>query len=619
MRSLFVGGVAAGLTLAAALSSGGALAASGSPASASPGGGQTPAQAAPPSPDASAPVILPGAGSTPIVATDVTLTLGKVRIVVPRLEARGTELTKARLSGLFDPSSQLSSAERLDALTAASLVAPRIEIWPAEGHGEPIVLTGVALTDVVKGRVGALSIGKVAIDWHESAGAGSASLGPVAAAALDLPLALSLARSHRSDAAEGPGLLLGSLSTGNMAMRGPDGSAVSLGDIALAGLRARAPLRPYAELQPLFRKPEGTLTPEDKRQLAEAAIDAAGSVVLGHLALEKLAFLGANDAVKVEAGRVVLDDVSPARVGTWAADDIGLVADGTEIALRHFALHGPDETMLLSVLARSFVSGDVAVQSGAMPLLPAQDGSMALIDLRVSTPSEGTPGNNADGTRTEVTIPVVSASTTTAAGGAVTGAAEIALDYALPKPEVLPQADVLRSAGIDTLHAGLDWRMAFDQGARELRLGRFAVSAEKLGSLATTLTLGDLPASVPSGDEVAGAAAARAMTLREAGFTFNNAGLVELALPAMAASANTSIPMLKAGLKTEAELEIGKVLGTSPTATRLVAAVDAFIDDPKSFTLRIEAPGGLKIGEIQDASDPTALLDRLGIEATANR
>jgi hypothetical protein len=254
-----------------------------------------------------------------------------------------------------------------------------------------------------------------------------------------------------------------------------------------------------------------------------------------------------------------------------------------------------------------------------MPLLPAQDGSMALIDLRVSTPSEGTPGNNADGTRTEVTIPVVSASTTTAAGGAVTGAAEIALDYALPKPEVLPQADVLRSAGIDTLHAGLDWRMAFDQGARELRLGRFAVSAEKLGSLATTLTLGDLPASVPSGDEVAGAAAARTMTLREAGFTFNNAGLVELALPAMAASANTSIPMLKAGLKTEAELEIGKVLGTSPTATRLVAAVDAFIDDPKSFTLRIEAPGGLKIGEIQDASDPTALLDRLGIEATANR
>lgn len=617
MRRIFVGGVAAGLGLAAALSPGGAVAAGGSPASASPGGGQTPSTTLP---DASAPVIVPGAGSTPVVATGVTVTFGEVRILIPRLEARGTELTRERLLGLFDPSSPATLADRLAALTAASLTAPRIEISPAEGQGAPVVLTEVALTDVVKGRIGTLSIGKVAIDWQEPSGAGSVKLGPMAATALDVSLALDLAQSRRSEIAEAPRLLLGSLSTGSLAVYGPDGSSASLGDIAVAGLRARAPLRRYAELRPLLRKSGDALTPEDKRQLAEAAIDAAGSVALDHFALEKLAFLGPKDAVKVEVGRVVLDDVSPARVGTWAADDLGLVADETEVALRHFALHGPDETVLLSTLARSFASGDVAIEPASLPKLSPQDGSMALVDLRIATPSQGTPGNSADGTRTEVAIPIASASTATGLGGAVSVATQIAFDYALPKPDVLPQADVLRSGGIDTLHAGLDWRVSVDQGAREMRLGRFALSADKLGALATTLTLGNLPTSVSTGGgEAAGEAAARSMTLHEAGFTFTNAGLVELVLPAMAASANTSVPLLKAGLKTEAELEIGKMLGTSPTATRLVAAIDAFIDDPRNFTLRVEAPGSLTLGEIQDAGDPTALLDRLGIEATANR
>jgi hypothetical protein len=37
------------------------------------------------------------------------------------------------------------------------------------------------------------------------------------------------------------------------------------------------------------------------------------------------------------------------------------------------------------------------------------------------------------------------------------------------------------------------------------------------------------------------------------------------------------------------------------------------------LTLKIEAPAGLTVGEIQDTADPKALLDRLGIEATVNR
>lgn len=597
MHRVFVGG----LTLVAALSSNSVIAAQ--------------------SPDAAAPVIVPRASATAIVATDVAVTLGSVRIVVPRLEARGTELTRERLTVLLDPSSSLSLSERLDSLTAASLTAARVEIAPAEGQGSPIVLSDIALTDVMKGRVGSLSVGKVTTEQHSSAGTGSAALGPVSATALDLPLAVSMAQSHRSDAAEPVRLLIGSLSTGGMAIHTSDGTDVGVGGIALAGLRGRAPLRPYADLLPLRHRPEGMLTPEDRRQLAEAAVDATGSVALDHLALERVATAEATGSDRFRMARLVLDDVSPARIGSWAIDDVDLVADDTTtIALRHFALHGPDESILLAYLASSFASGDGVVQREPMPRLPPQDGSMAIVDLRISTPSQGTPGNSADGVRDEITIPVASASTTTEASGAVTGTSQFGFDYALPKPEVLPQADLLRAGGIDTLHAGLDWHVSFDQAARELRLGRFAVSAEKLGSLATTLTLGHLPVAVPAGGggEASGAAT-RAITLREAGFTFTNAGIVELTLPALAASAQTSLPLFKAGLKTEAELTIGRLLGTSPTASRLVAAVDAFIDDPKTFTLKIEAPEGLTIGEIQDAPDPTALLDRLGIEATADR
>ena len=618
MRRVVIGVLAAGLAAAAMSPSGAASAANDPPASVSPGEG--PGQAAARSPDASAPVIVPHPGSTAIVATDVTVTLGELKIVVPRIEARGTELTTERLAALLDPSSAMTLSERLAGLTAASLTAARVEISPRDGQGSPILLSDVALTDVVKGRVGSLSIGKVTADEHSSAGTDSATLGPVTATALDVPLALSLAQSHRSEAAEPLRLLIGSLSTGSIAIHTSEGTSVAVGGIGLVGLRGRAPLRPYAELLPLRRKPEKTLTPDERRQLAEAAVDATGSIALDHFALEGLTTAEATGTDRFKIGRVVLDDVSPARIGTWAVDDVDLVADDTTIALRHFALHGPDESILFAYLARSFASGDVAVPLAPMPSLPPQDGSMALVDLRISTPSQGTPGNSADGTRDEIAIPIASASTTTEASGAVTGASQIAFDYLLPKPEVFPQSDLLHAGGIDTLHAGLDWRVSFDQGARELRLGRFAVSAEKLGSLATTLTLGHLPVSVPTGGgDSAGEAAARAMTLREAGFTFTNTGIVELTLPALAASANTSLPLFKAGLKTEAELSIGRLLGASPTASRLVTAIDAFIDDPRTFTLKVEAPEGLTVGEIQDAPDPLALLDRLGIEATANR
>ena len=99
-----------------------------------------------------------------------------------------------------------------------------------------------------------------------------------------------------------------------------------------------------------------------------------------------------------------------------------------------------------------------------------------------------------------------------------------------------------------------------------------------------------------------------------------NRGLVEKALPRIAASAKTSVPLFKAELKTGAQVNLVQILGDTPAAKQLGDAVSTFIDDPRTFTLTAIVPNGLTVEALQKASgDPKALFGNLALQAAADR
>ena len=571
-----------------------------------------------------------------IAATDVSITIGRALITIPRIAAQGTYLTPDRLTSLLDPSTSLSAADRLKELTAASLTAPTVTITaappaavganpPAVDDGGKAVLEDVALTDVVAGRIGSVSVRKTTIFKTATVGAPVvASFGAATLDEVDLPLAARIAETGRTDPAEVPQALYGSLSLRDVMIAPDDTGTLRLGAITADGFRGRPLLRRPADLVALIDKPSGSQTPEDARTLAEVAVDAAKGFSLDHLEWDDVTLLTTEtNAASFKLGRIAIDGMTPVRIGTWALADLAFSSAEASFTLGRMALRGPDESQLVDTLAQQLaISGLAMDRTRLMSGVPA-DGSLSMVGLHFEAPSsDDEPGNSPDGHHHVFDVPVVSfAAETNPSTRIATTTAHLQATYALPAASANPGFAALARKGFSALDARADYRMSFDPQGKELRLDPLTIAADKLGRVSLSTDVGNVPFDLlgqghPSSD----AEAAFGQVLFK-GFTldFRNDGAVELALPVLAASADTSVPMLRAGAKTQSDLFIGQTLGATPAAERLEAAIDAFIDDPKTLHIVVTAPAGLSGAEIQAAPDPKSLLDRVGIEATANK
>ena len=76
--------------------------------------------------------------------------------------------------------------------------------------------------------------------------------------------------------------------------------------------------------------------------------------------------------------------------------------------------------------------------------------------------------------------------------------------------------------------------------------------------------------------------------------------------------------MFKASLKAQAAVAIAQAFGDAPAAAELNAAVTAFVDDPRSFSLAVTVPGGRTLAALQ-ATAPAALARIVTVTAAANR
>lgn len=576
------------------------------------------------------------AQSATVTMDDVKVSAGHVVYRVPHLELRGTALTAGDLTAMLDLSGPMPMQARLARLTAAAIVAPSVivETGAADAAAKPASATlhDVSLTDVAAGRIGILAAaGFDVADAGADAKAGAPiEAGRIWVTALDLPLALRILQGTRTDPAEAPRPLYAGASVEAVKVRKGDTVAITIGAMRSGALRGRPLMRSIADTVALSERPSYEATPAERAGLADAVIDSMMSASLDHLEVDDVAFKGeGNDHGSFSLDRVAIDGLGGLKLGALAIDGVSLSTPDADLTLGHAALVGFDETRLIEVLRVALLqSGMAGIGAGlaSTSLADPSRPSLAVNALRISVPTPNRSGNAADGTRGMVEVPNFSAGQGPVPGGkAINSRSEIRVIYDVPRHPTDPELKTLVDSGVDRLDIGADYSITYDPTSLRLSLDRVALDGQGLGSVTVGAVLGNVSAATMRAPRnMSDAELSRPnlgqITIESFTLSVVNRGLVEKALPRIAASAKTSVPLFKAELKTGAQVNLVQILGDTPAAKQLGDAVSTFIDDPRTFTLTAIVPNGLTVEALQKASgDPKALFGNLALQATADR
>ena len=563
-----------------------------------------------------APAPAPAPDPAAAVADDVRVVANGRLYRVPHLELRGTRLGAAELAGLFDAAQPGTLADRLSRVSATFVRAPELVIESdpaAPDPAEPVVTVhGLVLTGIVAGRVGSLAVDRITLAGQ--ADAGTLETGAIRADAVDLPLAAALLGGARSEADGAPEPVFASATMDAITAGHGGRDALTVGALRVGALRARPLPRSFDPVGPLASRPFASLSPEERRTLLGGIADLAESYAVDHVELVDLRFRdSATPLTSFGIARFALDGLGGRRDLSLSLDAATLDTPDASLKLDRAALWGIDQGSLVG-LARQFGGG-----TGEASPRQTRSG-MAFTGLALAVPSRDHTGNDAEGSLIRLALPEASAAVERATTGVLTSTAHLRLAAPLPDHYADPQFAGLVALGLSRIDVAADYDAAYDRAARRLSLGRFAVDAAGLGSVMLGAVLDNVDADPagPRPDAAARAPAADTVTLASASFRFVNAGIVEKALPLLAASAEVSLPVFKASLKAQAAVTIAQTFGDAPVAADLNTAVTTFVDDPRSFSLAVTVPGGRTLAALQ-ATAPAALARIVTVTATANR
>jgi hypothetical protein len=171
----------------------------------------------------------------------------------------------------------------------------------------------------------------------------------------------------------------------------------------------------------------------------------------------------------------------------------------------------------------------------------------------------------------------------------------------------------LTAFGYGEVAANAHFSGVYDPPSRAYRLADYSLDLRNIGRIGISGALSGVEKSVFTGDKATRDQATRAATVDWARIDVTNAGLFEKIVTYVSLSQASSPDRVKADWRvvvSQAPLLFSGAQAIAATAK----AVDRFIADPKTLTLRFKGKGEpLKLGDLINVADPTALISRLEI------
>lgn len=188
-------------------------------------------------------------------------------------------------------------------------------------------------------------------------------------------------------------------------------------------------------------------------------------------------------------------------------------------------------------------------------------------------------------------------------------------------PATIPDAEAregLAKLGYDKLSLDLDLSYVHNPEAKRLNVKQVSVGGDNIGRLGLSFELGNVEAALGA-DPMVALAAVQGATLERLELRYDDSSLAGRLLKAAANEAGMAEAEFKSMLLAQVA-EAGTQAAEVPMTKEVLDSAIAFINNPKSLSLRLQPPRPLPLGALMAASqDPVMLAQAAGMSVSANR
>jgi hypothetical protein len=184
----------------------------------------------------------------------------------------------------------------------------------------------------------------------------------------------------------------------------------------------------------------------------------------------------------------------------------------------------------------------------------------------------------------------------------------------------VPGLGSLAAYGYQDLDLNVIADTAWDEAKRELALREISVSGKDMGTLRLAGTLGGISPAMLDPDAAVSGLAMLSATAKAVDLTIENTGLFERFLSAQSKVLSLKPDELRQEYVTASVFGVPVILGNSPAAKAIGAAMGQFVTKPGRLSVSAKAKdgAGLGVADFSTAGSPAALLDKLEVDAKAN-
>lgn len=566
-----------------------------------------------------------------VTLADISIPLGDAILRAPRVTVSGTRLTKDDLTALLKTGPGEPWPARLARLDAASIAIPELRVEYVGAAAPVVSYRDVLAKDVRAGRVAELTAAGAAIvvDGVGKSGpiTGTGTYGRLRLTDLDLAV---LARLY-GEPGDGKGNLqriYASFSLDDVAYVDARGTAVKIVRIEGRDLAGRQiPATWTGALQAFAGLDYAHLAPPQRARLMTLSADLAEAVSVGSLEATGL-------GVQETKGPGALN-LGIARLGLTGSEahleEIAFTGvDGTQARLARLALNGFSLAPTIAALRKLGAAAGEPSDDDLRRLTPTL-GTLALKDLSLDLPAKSGPARD----------PLAQLGPDRPGAEPLhVGLRDGAMNFGPPRDGVpvagrislagltLPASAVAGVPGLGSLalygYRDLDLTLvadtAWDEAAKELKLGEVSVSGKDMGTVRLNGMLGGIGPEVFDPDAGVSGFAMLSATAKALDLTIENTGLFERFIAAQAKVLSLKPEELKQEYVTASTLGVPAILGNSADAKAIGAAMGQFVTKPGTLSLSVRPKNGTGIGmlEFGAAPTPSAVLDRLNVDAKAN-
>ena len=551
-------------------------------------------------------------------AEDVTIETDLATYRMKRIDLSGTSLSQAEFAQILDPNSTASLAERLGKLSAAAITIPELIAETKLGPlRQKILYRDIALDTVVQGKAAAASAAGASFSVSDpQSGDIEGSYGHISAKAVDLVLAASIMTGARDDADGRKMPLYDEFAVDGFDLANPKtGLKLDIRAVAGRGVKGRPSHLPLAAAKETNQTPTA---PE--RHSDFPFVDVLDSFAIDEIEASDVTLAFRQDAAPLglSLSRLTISQFDGHRIGAIESRDSTLKTTTTQIGLAGLVLRGIDldhfHDKLVDVTATEAKTSPRAKIDDFLPNFEQM--VLNRLDIGFLNPREGqgdeTVADAVSVERLEVVSPHRKADSP------ITIYAS--LEHLIWRPGEFSGAPFdLTAIGFSGLDLSSRLEMAWTEASHELAIKAFSFEGVDMGTLEISGLVGNLTDDLASTNDEVATAAAQNVIAKRLDLRFQNAGLVEKALALQAKNQKKSAEGVRQADAMAASLLLPALLGNGPSAKAIGSALAKFIANPKSLHLVAVAPAGLSVADLEVMKTPTALFDKLDIEASANQ